>query len=168
MTGCLSIVARAALGIAMLVAPALTSTASAREDRFPYSIMTPEPGTVSRHHVKSSARVKHVKTSRGRVKLLAGRPAPRKSLAVRGSPGIVLPTPLPRTPQIPPITTRIPRTRALPQDQGPTIVPGLPPIPNLPHGTETFQDRASRCAHQAGLYGVPNEQRNVYLGACSM
>jgi hypothetical protein len=39
-------------------------------------------------------------------------------------------------------------------------------IPNLAHGPETFQDRASRCAFQSGLYGVPGTLRNQYMGAC--
>jgi hypothetical protein len=42
------------------------------------------------------------------------------------------------------------------QQQGPTQIPGTAQIiPNLPHGAETFQDRASRCTFQSGLYGVP-------------
>jgi hypothetical protein len=45
-------------------------------------------------------------------------------------------------------------------------VPNLPPAPGLAH--ETFQDRASRCAFQAGLYGVPNGASNQYMSACSM
>jgi hypothetical protein len=53
------------------------------------------------------------------------------------------------------------------QEQGPTMVPGLArPIPNLSHGPETFQDRASRCAFQSGLYGVPGGARTQYMGAC--
>jgi hypothetical protein len=36
----------------------------------------------------------------------------------------------------------------------------------LPHGVETFQDRASRCAHQQGLYGVPGTASNQYMSAC--
>ena len=48
-------------------------------------------------------------------------------------------------------------------------LPGLAtPIPNLPHGPETFQDRASRCAHQAGLNNVPSGAMPQYMGACAM
>ena len=36
----------------------------------------------------------------------------------------------------------------------------------VPHGQETFQDRASRCAFQSGLYAVPGSLRNRYMGAC--
>jgi hypothetical protein len=87
--------------------------------------------------------------------------------AARGSSGSVLPTPLPRTPLIPPEGGGALTTHALPQEQGPTVLPGLSrPIPNLPHGTETFQDRASRCATQAGLNSVPGTLTNQYMGAC--
>jgi hypothetical protein len=47
------------------------------------------------------------------------------------------------------------------------VVPGLArPIPNLSHGPETFQDRASRCAFQQGINGVPGTASNRYMGAC--
>jgi hypothetical protein len=85
----------------------------------------------------------------------------------RGSSGSVLPTPLPRTQLIPPEGRSAPVARALPQEQPPTVVPGLArPIPNLPHGPETFQDRASRCAFQQGINGVPGTASNRYMGAC--
>jgi hypothetical protein len=136
---------------------------------FPYSIMTPEPGAAPRQKAHTVKRTKQVKTSRGRVKLLAKHPGRAKT--ARGSSGSVLPTPLPRTTLIPPVSTRIPPARPVPQPPGDTIVPGLPPIPNLPSaqpGRESFQDRAARCAHQAGLYGVPNDKRGVYLSTCAM
>jgi hypothetical protein len=48
------------------------------------------------------------------------------------------------------------------------VLPGMNPIPNLPHGTETFQDRASRCAQQQGLYGVPATATGIYMHTCAM
>ena len=59
----------------------------------------------------------------------------------------------------------------------PTILPDGRSVPNLPPvsqgmvpggGAETFGDRAARCAHQLGLYGVPNDQRSVYMHSCTM
>jgi len=86
---------------------------------------------------------------------------------VRGSSGSVLPTPLPRTPLIPPEGGGTLTMHALPQEQGPTVLPGASnPIPNLPHGPETFQDRASRCATQQSLYNVPGTLKNQYMGSC--
>jgi len=58
-------------------------------------------------------------------------------------------------------------THAFPQAQGPSIVPGVAnPVPNLSHGPETFQDRASRCSFQGGLYNVPGTARSQYMGGC--
>ncbi len=43
-------------------------------------------------------------------------------------------------------------------------------LPNLPTpgsgGRETTQDRAARCAHQAGVYGQAAGDRNAYIGSC--
>ena len=86
--------------------------------------------------------------------------------AARGSSGSVLPTPLPRTQLIPPEGGGMLTTPSLPQEQGPTIIPGRTKPYPIPHGPETFQDRASRCAFQSGLYGVPGTLRNQYMGAC--
>ncbi|MEI8275112.1 MAG: hypothetical protein WCG00_03860 [Hyphomicrobiales bacterium] len=33
-------------------------------------------------------------------------------------------------------------------------------------GAETGQDRASRCAHQAGVYGQAAGNREAYVGGC--
>ncbi len=87
--------------------------------------------------------------------------------AARGSSGSVLPTPLPKTQLIPPEGGGTPILPPLQQEQGPTRIPGTAQIvPNLPHGQETFQDRASRCTFQSSLYGVPGNLRNQYMGAC--
>jgi hypothetical protein len=86
---------------------------------------------------------------------------------VHGSSGSVLPTSLPRTQLIPPEGGGALTLAPLQQEQGPTRIPGTAQIIlNLPHGAETFQDRASRCAFQSGLYSVPGNLRNRYMGAC--
>jgi hypothetical protein len=133
------------------------------DSNYPYSIMTPEPGTG--HHRAAApvpARSRHLK-SPGAEKPLATR-----SYAVRGTSGVVLPTPLPKTQLIPPEGGSAPIIHTGPQEQGPTVLPGMNPIPNLPHGTETFQDRASRCAQQQGLYGVPATATGIYMHTCAM
>jgi hypothetical protein len=75
------------------------------------------------------------------------------------------------------------RTRPLPPRSSvgvanpppPTILPNGQTVPNLPSANrgyvpggnaETFQDRAARCAHQSGLYGVPGSQQQTYMSAC--
>jgi len=133
---------------------------------FPYSIMRPEPGTGHRG-ATSPSRTRHLKTP-GVAKSLSARPPLARSYVVRGSSGVVLPTPLPKTELIPPEGGSAPIVRPAPQQQGPTMLPGLHPIPNLPHGPETFQDRASRCAQQQALYGVPPAASGLYMHTCAM
>jgi hypothetical protein len=73
----------------------------------------------------------------------------------------------------------IPRSKTVPQPQAVTPPPLYVPetgrtLPNLPTisgsgpgGAETFQDRAARCAHQAGVYGsTATGNRNAYVGGC--
>jgi hypothetical protein len=136
------------------------------DSNYPYSIMAPELGT-GHHRAAARTRSQHLK-SPGTEKPLAARPPRTSFYAVRGSSGSVLPTPLPKTQLIPPEGGSAPIIRAAPQEQGPTVLPGMNPIPNLPHGTETFQDRASRCAQQQGLYGVPATATGIYMHTCAM
>jgi hypothetical protein len=149
------------------------------DNQYPYSIMAPEPGTGPHH--RAAARKRHGRTTKAPTAVAApatletpatapSQPStPKPSLAVRGSSGSVLPTPLPKTRLIPPEGSGTLTIPALPQEQGRTVVPGMTTtVPNLPHGPETFQDRASRCAHQAGVYGVPGNLTTQYMGACSM
>jgi hypothetical protein len=87
---------------------------------------------------------------------------------------------LPPTYQSPPnLSQQIP----IPSAPGPHASVASPPLlyvpqtgrtlPNLPviagsgrHGRETYQDRAARCAHQAGTYGAAAGDRNAYIGTC--
>jgi hypothetical protein len=131
------------------------------DSNYPYSIMAPERGTTSHHRATVLPPTRHQK-SPAAVKPLTS------SYAVRGSSGSVLPTPLPRTQLIPPEGGGALAIHPAPREQGPTILPGLNPIPNLPHGLETFQDRASRCAQQQGLYGVPASASGLYMHTCAM
>jgi hypothetical protein len=131
---------------------------------YPYSIMTPEPG--SRHRGGTAIPPADSRTSPEPSGSATAR-YPRRALVARGSSGSVLPTPLPRTRLIPPEGQSAPIVRAPPPQQPPTVVPGIArPIPNLSHGAETFQDRASRCAFQQSINGVPGTASNRYMGAC--
>jgi hypothetical protein len=146
---------------------------------YPYSIMTPERGAGADQHALPHRRSSASETTAppaaapphrpsllGREKFIAK--LHRRGLyAARGSSGSVLPTPLPRTQLIPPEGSGTLTLPPLQQEQGPTRIPGTAKIiPNLPRGQETFQDRASRCTFQSGLYGVPGNLRNQYMGAC--
>lgn len=91
----------------------------------------------------------------------------------RGSSVMVYPTPLPpplhyvppgshslvaRPPTVPP-PIYVPQTGRL--------LPNLPlGVGSGPNGTETYQDRATRCVHQAGVYGTAAGNRAAYIGSC--
>jgi hypothetical protein len=163
--------------VAIIVfAPALAGAAHARDfemggnANYPYSIMAPEPGART-HHAKAQAKppVSPPRANlRGHEKFVAKlHSRPDRFFATRGSSGSVLPAPLPRTPLVGVEGGGHLIEPVLPQEQGRTVVPGLArTIPSLPHGPESFQDRASRCAFQSGLYGVPGGAKNQYMGAC--
>jgi hypothetical protein len=139
---------------------------------YPDTIMVPEHGTVRHHAERGTAAVAplHAHASLLGHEQFVGKlhRRPGVFVATRGSSGVVLPTLLPRTALIPPEGGG--RLLTLPpavQEQGPSIVPGVRnPVPNLPHGPETYQDRASRCAFQSGLYNVPGTARSQYMGGC--
>jgi len=133
---------------------------------YPYSIMTPEPGSAKRHRGATAIPPADTRTAHEPAESTTPRYRHR-ALVARGSSGSVLPTPLPRTQLIPPERQSAPIVRSMPQEQPPTVVPGIArPIPNLPHGAETFQDRASRCAFQQSINRVPGTASTRYMGAC--
>ena len=39
-------------------------------------------------------------------------------------------------------------------------------LPTTSPGPETFQDRAARCTHQAGVYGQTGTDRSAYMNSC--
>ena len=46
-------------------------------------------------------------------------------------------------------------------------VPNLPTLsPSGPNGRETYQDRAVRCAHQAGAFAGQTGDRSAYINTC--
>jgi len=148
--------------IVALVLFLAASHATAQGLNDPYSIMAPER-VPARHHVhKPPIRKRHVPAS---GETTAAKHSKREHVA-HGSSGIVLPTPLPRTQLIPPEGGSAPIIRSGPPQQGAIVLPGVSPIPSLPHGPETFQDRASRCTFQQGLYNVPGNLSTKYMGAC--
>jgi len=170
---CFALLAMTTIGFALAMA---VSAAQARDFEmggdtdYPYSIMKPEPGTTA-HHRAATTTTEPVRRSHpslpGHEKFVGKLHRRPGMFTSHGSSGSVLPTPLPRTGLIPPEGGGMPITHALPQEQGPSIVLGVGnPVPNLPHGPETFQDRASRCVFQSGLYNVPGSARSQYIGGC--
>jgi hypothetical protein len=139
-----------ALAIGMLAIPGHARS----DDNGTINIMTPEKGTVQ-----------------------PGKARPARKYKTRGgSSNPVYPTPLPG-PQSPAAVPQQPASapQIRPSLLPPIVVPqtgqalqNLPTMPGSgPGGTESFQDRASRCAHQAGVYGpAATGDRNAYVGSC--
>ena len=71
---------------------------------------------------------------------------------------------IPRSHEVPPPRAAIPPPIVAPSGQ---LLPNVPTVaPSGPRGNETFQDRAVRCAHQAGVYGSTAGNTTAYLGSC--
>src|SRR5580692_8428247 len=94
----LSLLSGLALVIAASAAAQARDIEMGGDSDYPYSIMAPEPGTG--HHGAASARSRHIK-SPSAINPLAERPPRTYFHAVRGSSGVALPTPLPKTQLIP-------------------------------------------------------------------
>jgi hypothetical protein len=111
------------------------------------SIMAPEPGT------KEKA-------------------PPHKKRIGSSSPVYPAPLPPPLHYVPPPVGTVTPPPHIVPPaivvPQTGMTVPNLPTVGGAgPGGSETSQDRAARCAHQAGLYGPGmTGDRNAYINQC--
>ncbi|HYC15613.1 MAG TPA: hypothetical protein VEC94_00240 [Pseudolabrys sp.] len=106
-----------------------------------YSIMVPEKG--ARREQPEPWLAPKYKSPRGTVKHVT--------------------TPKPTTVPFP--TATVPPPIVVPQTG--RVLPNLPTVPGAgPGGRETFQDRAARCAHQAGVYGQAAGDRGTYMGTC--
>lgn len=143
----LTLVSALALAVCALptFVPGLSAYAGVADDL--YSIIRPEPGEAdtkpSKREPWLAPKYKSPRSTRERV----GVPRPVEPKAA-----------LPKKPKVPPPIV-VPETgRAL---------PNLPTIsPSGPRGTETYQDRAARCAHQAGVYGDAAGNRPNYINSC--
>jgi hypothetical protein len=87
---------------------------------------------------------------------------PPKYRSPRGSTEhVVIPRPAPALP--PPAA--VPPPLYVPQTG--RLLPNVPALaPSGPNGSETSQDRAARCANQAGVYGQAAGDRGAYIGSC--
>jgi hypothetical protein len=122
---------------AMPAAPAQAQTSNILGDN--YSIMVPERG--SKRELPEPWLAPKYKSPRGTVKHVV----------------------IPKSKIVTPPNTVVPSSVYVPQT-GRTFQ-NLPTLSGSgPGGTETFQDRAARCAHQAGVYGQATT--GTYMGAC--
>lgn len=128
------------------------------------SASLPSSGTVAASAELARAEFIQAKTKRAKAV------KPRRARV--GSSGSVNLTPVqPNAPvgpdlSIPRAAPSIPSPLAAPRPQAPYVTPGgVFPVPPRRSG-DTFQDRASRCQHAAGVYGVPEASRGGYVGSC--
>jgi hypothetical protein len=125
---------------ASLLAPAL---AHAQDKPMGWVIMTPEPGRPQ--EVPQPWITPTYKSPRG-LRQHVKTPRHRREI---------------ETPRVstPPSPMYVPQTGQ--------VLPNQPTLsPSGPRGTETFQDKASRCVNQAGIYGARAGDPGAYVGAC--
>ncbi|MGH6682472.1 MAG: hypothetical protein ACRECA_00875 [Pseudolabrys sp.] len=96
----------------------------------------------------------------GRYNIMRPEPGvPPKYKSPRGSTEHVV---IPPSTQVPLSQTVVMPPLVIPQTG--QVVPNQPVLaPSGPHGAETYQDRAMRCATQAGTYGG---DRTAFVGTC--
>lgn len=67
--------------------------------------------------------------------------------------------------EVPPPRATVPPPIVVPSTGA--VLPNMPTVsPSGPGGRETYQDRATRCAHQAGVYGEAAGDRAGYINSC--
>ena len=95
----------------------------------------------------------------------ADRPEPWLAPKYKSPRGTVKHVTIPKSTIVSPPNTAVPPPIVVPQTG--RVLPNLPTVSGSgPGGAETFQDRAARCAHQAGVYGQAAGDRNTYVGTC--
>jgi len=73
---------------------------------------------------------------------------------------------IPKSTIVNPPNTQVPQTPIIVPQTG-RALPNLPSVSGSgPGGRETYQDRAVRCTHQAGVYGQAAGDRGTYIGTC--
>jgi hypothetical protein len=133
---------RSLIALLMLVTVAAVAPARAQSEDDRYTIMRPEKGTrPAQPEPWLAPKYKSPRGTREHVVI------PRSASPTRPTAQVPPPIVVPQTGQ---------------------VLPNLPTVaPSGPGGTETFQDRAARCAHQAGVYGPSaTGDRNAYIGGC--
>jgi hypothetical protein len=138
----------AVLALLVLTLWGLALPAHAQTKHDPYSIIVPEPGSPA---------------AKSEPWLAPKYKSPRGSRAQSGVPQPKPPkTATPKAPTPP----KVPPPIVVPQTG--RVLPNLPTTrsPSGPHGTESFQDRAARCAHQAGVYGPAAGNPSAYINNC--
>ena len=137
-----------------LATPAPAQTGNILSDN--YSIMVPEKG--------SKQKASKQKVSKQKVSKLE-QPEPWLAPKYKSPRGTVEKVRIPKSKIVSPPSAIDPGYVYVPQT-GRTFQ-NLPSLPGSgPGGAQTFQDRAIRCTHQAGVYGQVGANRGSYMGSC--
>jgi hypothetical protein len=132
---------------AALATPAPAQTGNILSDN--YSIMVPEKGS------KQKQKVSKQKVSKRE------QPEPWLAPKYKSPSGTVQQVRIPKSKIVTP-----PSATAPGYVYGPQTGRTFQNLPTPGRGTETFQDRAIRCTHQAGVYGQTGSARSSYMGSC--
>jgi len=131
------------IGLIAVATFASTLPVRAQTTDDPYNIMRPEPGTRQPKPVEPWLAPKY-QSPRGTQRHVR--------VPLNSEPDVRV------APAVPP-PVYVPQTGSL--------LPNLPALPGAGvGGAETGQDRALRCAHQAGVYGAAAGNRDAYVGSC--
>lgn len=114
-----------------------------------YSIMVPEKGS------KPKQKVSNQKVSKRE------QPKPRFAPKYKSPSGTEQQVNIPRAKTVNP-----PRASGSGSVYVPQTGQTFQNLPTPGRGTETSQDRATRCTHQAGVYGQTGGARGSYMGSC--
>jgi hypothetical protein len=154
----------------LVLSAALATPATAAETRNilgdNYSIMVPEKGSkqkqkVSKQNVsKQNQKVSKQKVSNQKVSKRE-QPKPRLAPKYQSPSGTQQQVNIPK-----PRTVNPPRASGTGSVYVPQTGQTFQNLPTLGRGTETSQDRATRCTHQAGVYGQTGGARGSYMGSC--
>jgi hypothetical protein len=125
------------------------------------------PGRQLQHHVSGKGVQTEVSKQKASRQKVAKREQPEPWLA----PKYKSPRGTQKHVRVPKLKTLNPPGAAVPSSvyvpQTGRTFQNLPTLPGSgPGGAETFQDRAMRCSHQAGVYGQVGANRGTYMGSC--
>ena len=152
-----SIIVLIVLSVALATAATPAQTRNILSDN--YSIMVPEKGS------KQKQKVSEQKASKEKVSKL--KVSQREQSEPRLAPKYKSPSGTEQQVRIPQSKIVNPPSAT---GSGSVYVPQTgQTFQNLPtpgRGTETSQDRATRCTHQAGVYGQTGGARGAYMGSC--
>jgi hypothetical protein len=157
-----SIIVLIVLSAALATAATPAQTRNILSDN--YSIMVPEKGSKQKQKV-SEQKASKEKVSKQKV------PKQKVSKREQSEPRLA---PKYKSPSGTEQQVRIPRSKIVnpprASGSGSVYVPQTgQTFQNLPtpgRGIETSQDRATRCTHQAGVYGQTGSARGAYMGSC--